>query len=111
MRCRGNCDTVFFCLRFFKNVLAQAAKRTYPIFGKSLERCAGLDSVIGVSELGIVYITASTTFVFIHFDNLLFVSNIIIPLFAKKKRYFIKKVIKIFDKRCDACYNAIAGET
>lgn len=44
-------------------VFAYAAERADPVFGKSFERSAGLDAVIGIADFGIVDVTTNIAYV------------------------------------------------
>ena len=56
--------TKLFCFR--EIILAYSAKRTLKVFGKILELCAGLDAVIRITELLIIFPSAYITLLSIH---------------------------------------------
>ena len=60
--CRLSLKLKLFCFR--EVVLAYSAKRTLKVFGKILKLCAGLDAVIRIAELLIIFPSAYVAYVF-----------------------------------------------
>ena len=58
-----------------EHALAHAAKRAAPVIGNILKCCARCDSVIGITFLRIVSISAGITKIFLHNEILLSKNN------------------------------------
>lgn len=79
-------------LNWLKFILAYAADRTYPIFGKILKCCSRCDAIIRISYLRVILIAAWSTYILFHFSHhilskLLFIS-FDEAIIAQKDYYF-----------------------
>ena len=57
------------CLRFFEFIFAYTAERAGPIFRQIFESGAGSDTVVGIADFGIIFITADAAYVLVHRES------------------------------------------
>lgn len=77
--CSSTADAILshciLLLRYRELILAYAAQRAYPIISESFKCGSGFNSVIRISQFGIINITANVTNIFTH-SNHLFLSQL-----------------------------------
>lgn len=72
--CSSTADAILLhcilLLRYRELILAYAAQRAYPIISESFKCGSGFNSVIRISQFGIINITANVTNIFTHSAHL-----------------------------------------